>query len=168
VNRAEARRRFPNRIRAAIAERGLTQTEVARLAGLTSHSNVGDWCRGDRFPALEQAPALAEHLGYDIANLIVAGHTFQCVVCDRTIIQTKRTSDPRYCSKGCKSLDYDRRRRAIRQESGVVAKRDLAVIQKAVAKMCRDCAPEGFCWNAKCPLQVAGVSPLKLPKGEAA
>jgi len=166
VNRTEARRRFPNRIRAAIAERGMTQTEVARLAGLTSHSNVGDWCRGDRFPALEQAPALAESLGYDIANLIVAGHTFQCIVCDRTIIQTKRTSDPRYCSKGCKAVQYDRQRRASRGHAGVLAKRRLEMFQDAVAAMCRTCEPEGFCRDAECALRE--VSPLQMAKGRAA
>jgi transcriptional regulator with XRE-family HTH domain len=166
MNRAEARRRFPNRIRAAIAERGLTQTEVARLAGLTSHSNVGDWCRGDRFPALEQAPALAEHLGYDIATLIVAGHTFRCIVCDREVTQTKRTSTPKFCSPNCKAVQYDRKRRDSRGHVGVMAKRHLEVFQEAVASFCRQCEPEGFCRDADCALRP--VSPLQLARVRAA
>ena len=166
MTRDEARKLFPSRIRRAIALRGMTQAHLAGLLGVRD-STISEWCRGMRFPSMEQAAGLVEHLHMDaLAELLTAGHTVACVVCGRLVVQTKRTRHPRYCSAGCKATNHHREQRGSRAAEGVIAKRRLTMYQEAVVEMCRSCCPDGTCDQPDCALR--SVSPLPLAKVRAA
>lgn len=156
---AHAIERFPSAIRKAMADRGMRQVELARLMHVRP-TTISEWCRGTRFPSMEQAAGLAEHLLSDeLAAIIATGHTVACVVCDREVVQTKRTRHPRYCSAACKATHHDRVRRNSTAQEGLIAKRRLTMYQEAVAGYCRECTlGEGVCRDDGCDLR--SVSPL--------
>ena len=64
----EARKRYLSGLRPMRKKAGLTQDELAAVAGVSKQS-VSLWESGDRWPSAEHLPALARACGCEITDL---------------------------------------------------------------------------------------------------
>lgn len=64
-------KRHYNRIKAALAEKGVTNKELAEALGIAPQT-VSRWCTNDMQPSIEKLFSIAKYLKIDIRELLVA------------------------------------------------------------------------------------------------
>lgn len=164
-------------LRRAVLARDIPLRELTRATGV-GHTAIDSYLRGVTLPRADKARLLANALRWPrLAELVREARTFACARsgCPRTFLN--ETGTPRrYCSAACQQL-AERVRRAARHGRSSSPKarsrRDMAlraavriaderaaVLEAAVAAMCRSCEPDGLCHLPDCDLR--HVSPLPL------
>lgn len=121
--------------------------------------------RGDRFPSLRVAEALARILDAPyLAEAMLERRKKSCIICGATFIDRGTKRDAVCCGTPCNRTLRARRDRGIREHSNahaaIIARRRLETYSAAVVAFCRSCEPEGICRNGSCELRT--VSPLPL------
>jgi len=59
-----------NRIKAVLAEKGVTNKELAEALGIAPQT-VSRWCTNDMQPSIEKLFSIARHLKIDVRELLV-------------------------------------------------------------------------------------------------
>lgn len=182
--RWEHAQRFGRELRVALSKRKIRPFQIYKqTGGGWSYCQFHSWLAGSSLPRLDRAIKLAEVLDWPQLSIIVREartSTCQRPGCGRTFI-SEAGHVRKYCSARCRQLvhDYDLRythatRKKVVTEDELehrvqqflaeqAAQHDeLLAHRTAVASMCNDCEPEGYCRTADCPLR--SVSPLPLQR----
>lgn len=158
-------RRFGAELARARKARGIGTRQIQDQVGV-SRSTLRQYEAGYNLPSLNVATELAEALCCPrLVELIVAARTQRCPVCGGMFVN--RGTPQRYCSDRCHGVAQKKRVGVSTAHRADVAERNLAEalstigdFRTAVASMCVECEPEGFCRQPECPLRL--VSPLPL------
>jgi transcriptional regulator with XRE-family HTH domain len=148
---------FGERLRAAMARRGLGKQRLARASGVP-YSMIGNYRRGLNLPTTATATKLADALEDEgLVDVVVRARTRICPIDQRRF--TCAGKAPRtYCSVECRRVAAKWRHGTPPQLSALWATERLATFVGAVDSMCRTCEPAGECRTLDCPLRA--VSPL--------
>jgi DNA-binding XRE family transcriptional regulator len=154
--------------KATIIARGLTSREVARRLGYTE-TTVSAWARGEKMPLHQSAVAVAELLDRPaLADKSLAVRTKECLICHRAFVDMGKYRKGKYCSDRCNKAANARRSRGVTRVREDLAKKRLRIYQDTVDAYCRECEPEGVCRTPECPIQEAGLSPLRVERARVA
>lgn len=159
---------FSDELRAAMAARGMTGKELARLTGRSNHQ-IYDIRTEDGAPSLEFAVAMAEALDWDrLAELARDLWRRTCPECSTVFYINKghQTYCSERCSTGAKNRRRAGRRERVRDKRLLKAHNLIVQYRESVAAYCRGCEPDGICREAECPLR--SVSPLPFVRVNAA
>lgn len=168
--RAPIAKHFGQEMRKAMKQRRIGQRRLIQYVG-TTRNVLRQYLMGYNLPRLDRAIKIAEALDAPIlAEIARQGRTTICETCGKGFVNegTRR----RYCSELCQKVAGKRNAGADSRIRADVAEHRLADSLKelerfkdAVAGMCADCEPEGFCRNADCALRP--ISPLPLTRATA-
>lgn len=153
-----------------------------QVGGGYSSFMFDSWLHGRALPRLDRAIKLADALDWPaLAEITRQGRTGVCQRegCDRTFV-TEGGKSRMYCSPRCYKIAHEyglgyahaERKKVggaqaelLKQAAeGRAARDELSELRRAVAAMCGECEPEGYCRTAACPLRVS--SPLPLARAE--
>lgn len=149
-----------------LARQGVTQLALAQ--GIyAQHQTVSNWVRGKTLPMHESAVLVGQFLDAPgLVRLSAELHTRSCAYCGTDFIYGGRQERVKYCSVRCASrghkpsdVAYSESRRYARAKLN--AER-VKLYRETVDTFCRECEPEGLCRTPRCPIQVAGLSPLPV------
>jgi len=178
---------FGVELQRAMVKRGVLNHHINRAIGLAaSGTTIDAWKTGAAIPRLDTALKIAEFLDWSrLADLIRQLRTFTCArpTCGRQFLtEWGNTAKPRYCSRRCYELVRKYRRFPLKDKTWAEkrrarvvmlhrAERELASVQeevaevrRAVAAMCKDCEPAGYCRTPDCPLRLVSPLPLSMPR----
>jgi hypothetical protein len=175
-----AAKQFSVQLPKAMAARRKRPFHVFKAAnGGFSYYLFHSWEKGDSLPKLETALLLASILEWpSLGGIVRAARTRVCERpgCGKTFV-TESGRVRMYCGARCRQIvheyykgrhqdrksltDLEAAARAAEQEAKA-DHQELGEHRSAVAAMCRDCEPEGYCRTPACPLRL--VSPLPLAR----
>lgn len=181
ASRLEWAKRFGAELQRALTARKMRPFHVFKAAGGGySAFQFDTWLHGRALPRLDRALKLAEVLDWPrLGEICRAGRTGTCKRpgCDRTFI-TEGGRARMYCSPRCYKLVHEyglsfahAQRKKLGSEEAVLhqqaaegraALEELTELRTAVAAMCNDCEPDGYCRTPACALRI--VSPLPLAR----
>ena len=164
--RRDAAHRLGVELRRALRHRGMTQLALADLIGV-SPKTVQAWAQGRKLPLHESVVTAADAMdwpGLVRVSLAVRTKTCELAACGRLFTDMGLYRKARFCGPRCAGTDFARRVRARTAVRDEFARRRLPIYVAAVDTFCRECEPEGLCRTPACPIQVAGLSPLRVDK----
>jgi transcriptional regulator with XRE-family HTH domain len=160
--RAHARR-FGRELQKARRLAGIGVHRIEEQLGI-SRSTLRQYEAGYNLPSLQKGAQLADALGCErLIELLREARTELCANCGGPFVNPG--TPQRYCSPRCFEAAQKKRvglstahRADVAERSLAAAERTLDEFRSAVATMCLECEPEGFCRQSECPLRP--VSPL--------
>lgn len=135
-------------VRARIAARGVTIKATAQAVGV-SITTLHNWIAGESIPSPDHAMRLSQALddGWLYQRAIYA-RSRECAYCGTRIVNRGGAQPRKWCSGRCRHRARTRLEPAIAPERfGIIAK-------------CRQCEPEGACYDGSCPLREWSPFPL--------
>lgn len=158
--------RFGRILDAEMTRRGMSNPELDTLLGCC-HGRAWNWRNGNHLPTLENARRIADLLNNEyLFKSVMATRTKTCEIegCGATFVDASRRTNGRYCSGRCRLLADIRMRRRSKGQAVRFANSRLATYTAAIRTFCKECEPDGYCRDASCAIQAAGISPLRLSR----
>ena len=158
--------RFGAILDAEMTRRGMANPELDRLMGSTP-GRAWNWRNGYHLPLIEHARQAADLLDNEqLFRSVMLTRTKACAIedCGATFVDLSRRANGLYCGSRCRKAADARRRRNNKGDRTRLLGIRVQAYKRAIAAFCKACEPEGTCRDAKCELQAAGVSPLRLSR----
>jgi hypothetical protein len=179
--RLEYAKRFGAALQRAMTARKMRPFHLFKAVGGGYSSFMFDsWLHGRALPRLDRAIKLAEALDWPaLATITREGRTGTCQRdgCTQTFI-TEGGKARLYCGPRCYKIAHEyglgfahaARKKVggpqaellMQAAMGRAAQDEIGELRRAVAHMCAECEPEGYCRTPACPLR--GSSPLPLAR----
>lgn len=157
---------FSAELRKAMHSRQVRSQDLAASVGV-SMTQVRLWRGGTNIPSHAYAVALSEALAWEaLAQLSLDLRLARCQndSCGRQFLRVRFGYSGRphaYCSQNCRKIASMRKAQGRQARELTLAKRTADAALDAIADHCRDCAPEGICWNSGCKLRELSPFPYQ-------
>jgi DNA-binding XRE family transcriptional regulator len=145
----------------ALNYRKVMAKDVAKAVGITP-GTFSNFKRGATIPSMPFVAAIADVLSWPNLILLAAqSRRKTCPIDGQPFIDNSSAINGVYCSRRCRTVAQMRVEREVTIESQLLRDRRLGRYESAVEEFCTTCSPDLICPDKKCPLQKAGVSPLR-------